>query len=288
MYHITPCLKATFEYCKIKYDSFPHPRSYGRMNIERLNLSQNQVGETLAPKENTTIYSDETPKKADKFIGFGASDAENRMYLLGIRDLATKSANDTFHAFQQILSDFDSAQKDSNSKVGKEILCNIRNTMSDRAATEVKWHEMLENYRANILPKIRGDWDKLSEEERKPIVKLQNYYCGLHSFVQAAEQCGATLLTFEPKDQDMGPRIASPTEPGAVRLIRTAAKAFACGGDQKNGVHGSFKHYAPLLKKLTENEHTSIPLVPFRENRFNIVFSMGGLCTSYTKKCNLF
>ena len=115
------------------------------------------------------------------------------MYLLGIRDLVTKSANDTFHAFQQILSDFDSAQKDSNSKIGKQILISIRNTMSDQAATEVKGHQMLENYQKNILPMMRKHWDKLSEEERNPIEKLQNYYCGLHSIVQFYAQHNPSL-----------------------------------------------------------------------------------------------
>ena len=107
--------------------------------------------------------------------------------------------------------------------------------MSDRAATELKWHQQIEKYRKNILPEMSNNWDKLTDEERRPIEKLHNFYCGLQSYVHSAEVSGAALLSFELRDQDKGPRIILGNEPGSVRLIRTAAKAFARGADEMSG-----------------------------------------------------
>ena len=274
--HISPVIQAVFEYCGNVCDKLPSEKTYRRFNLERLKLSHIQLAEELPDKSCTTIYSDETSKKSEKYIGFHVTDSEKRHYVLGIRDLATKSANDTFNCFQEILKDIDNVKETSNSSVAKSILANIRNTMSDRAATELKWHQQLENYRKNILPEMTNNWDSLTDEERRPIEKLHNFYCGLHSYVQAAEVSGAALLSLEPQDQDKGPRIILGNEPGSVRLIRTAAKAFARGADEMSGCNSQFQSYQPLQQKLSENQMSVIPIVPFRGNRFNIIFFNGG------------
>ena len=59
-------------------------------------------------------------------------------------------------------------------------------------------------------------------------------------------------------------------EPGATRLIRTACKAAAQGGDEKSGCHGSFLEY--MRPKLRDDGFHSLPLEPFTGNRFNILF----------------
>ena len=274
--HISPVIQAVFEFCDHETDKLPSEKTYRRFNLERLKLSHVQLSEELPDQKYTTLYSDETSKKSDKYIGFHVTDSKKRHYVLGIRDLATKSANDTFNCFQEILKDIDSVKEDSSSSVAKSILGNIRNTMSDRAATELKWHQQLENYRKNILPEVCNNWNNLTDEERRPIENLNNFYCGLHSYVQAAEVSGASLLSLESRDNDKGPRIINGNEPGAVRLIRTAAKAFARGADEMSGCHAQFQSYKPLQEKLSQNQMSTIPIVPFRGNRFNIIFFNGG------------
>ncbi|KAK6182314.1 hypothetical protein SNE40_010026 [Patella caerulea] len=96
--------------------------------------------------------------------------------LLGFRDLATKSAEDTLTTFNEVLQDIDDRKKQSASDVGKIILCNTQNTMSDRASTEMKWHHMLENYRKNILPDVVSNWKNLSEGDKRPVERLSNFY----------------------------------------------------------------------------------------------------------------
>ena len=60
-------------------------------------------------------------------------------------------------------------------------------------------------------------------------------------------------------------------EPGTPRLIRTVCKGFRCGGDEKNGVYGTFSTFVkPFLK---ENGIQGIPIERFRGNRFNLLFT---------------
>ena len=59
-------------------------------------------------------------------------------------------------------------------------------------------------------------------------------------------------------------------EAGTTRLVRSASKAFSAGGDEKSGCYGNFMVFVkPFLK---EHGFRSVPLHPFRGNRFNIFF----------------
>jgi hypothetical protein len=51
------------------------------MNVERLVLSQKQLAEEVAPKEDTTLYTDETSKFRSKYSGCHISNSEGRYYV---------------------------------------------------------------------------------------------------------------------------------------------------------------------------------------------------------------
>ena len=69
---------------------------------------------------------------------------------------------------------------------------------------------------------------QVSDAEKKPLEKLRNYYCGLHTYVQVAEVAGASLLPLEESiGEKNGSQIRNAKEPGIVRLSCTAAKAIA-------------------------------------------------------------
>ena len=38
-----------------------------------------------------------------------------------------------------------------------------------------------------MVPEIIKDWDSLTYEQKKKMSEVTNFYCGLHSYVQAAE-----------------------------------------------------------------------------------------------------
>ena len=88
---------------------------------------------------------------------------EKSAYSLGLCEMLTGSAEVTLHTFKQIISDLSlvSGEKSSDSVVAK-----IKNTMSDRHIVQKNFNALLEDYRAEVLPSIVQDWDKLSSAEK--------------------------------------------------------------------------------------------------------------------------
>ena len=59
-------------------------------------------------------------------------------------------------------------------------------------------------------------------------------------------------------------------EPGALRLIRSAAKAFSRGGDDQAGCYYDFNLFSQPY--LEEYNIFRLPLTRFCRNRFNVIF----------------
>lgn len=89
-----------------------------RMNIERLLISQKQIAE-LETEIHTTLYSDETSKFGKKYYGYHISTQEGQFYSLGFRQIVTKSDQDTYSCFQQLLSDIEEVSTSSTNDTAK-------------------------------------------------------------------------------------------------------------------------------------------------------------------------
>ena len=253
----------------------PSKATINDWNIMRLTLAQKQLGEELPNKSNLGLLSDETSKFGNKYEGLHVSDSSGRMYVLGLRDLVSKSGKDTLSTFQQVLRDIESSCNDQDDEKSKAIITNIVTTMSDRAGTQLKFNDLLEEYSRQILPLTIENYEVFTEQQRMEMGKLCNFLCGLHALVHLAETASRSLVETEKGFFEDNPPIydksfTKTTEAGATRLIRTMCKAIAQGADEKSGCHGSFStHLMPFLK---ENGFRSLPIVPFRGNRFNILF----------------
>jgi hypothetical protein len=69
--------------------------------------------------------------------------------------------------------------------------------MSDRACTQIKFNELLEDYRANILKEhLSESWDMMSDAEKSSVTKLNNFFCGLHVLVHAGPFSFKNGLTY--------------------------------------------------------------------------------------------
>jgi hypothetical protein len=140
--------------------------------------------------------------------------------------------------------------------------------MSDRAATQLKFNELLEEYRTHILKEeFEEQWDEMSDAEKSSICTLNNFFCGLHVLVHVAEAASSCLLQaekglFELNSPIYDASFRKSNASGCLRFIRTASKAFSCGGDEKNGAYYSFSTYVKPL--LTENHLHSVPAERFR------------------------
>lgn len=245
------------------------------MNIQRLCLAKKQLQEQLSNKINTTLHTDETSKVGIKYGGFSVRDSEGSYFALGLREMATKSAQNTLDTFKEILQDISDTNKEALVNSGDKILCNIQNTMSDRAATELKFNELLENYRVELLPQIRTDYNTMDDVGKEAVSRLNNFFCGLHGLVHMANAAQKGLCEAERANFDGNPPIpdkdfSKADESGCFRLLRSSCKAFARRGDEKCGCYGSFRTY--MQPFLTENKMISLPLQPFKGHRFNILF----------------
>ncbi len=142
--------------------------------------------------------------------------------------------------------------------------------MSDRAAAQKSFNDLLASYRADILPHVIHNWDSISTTEQSTLSHMHHFYCAMHLVVNMAEHSSESLkLTERNYDQPTTHSIYVTNEPGSIRLIRTACKAFERRGDEKSGCPLQFLAY------LKKNGISKNPLIHFRGNRFNVVFANG-------------
>ena len=191
-------------------------------------------------------------------------------YSLGLSEMLTGSADGTLNTLKIILSDIDLVVGEGT---GNKILRCIKNTMSDRHIVEKKFNRLLEDYRVEILPMVVADWETLSVDEQSNLSSLNNFFCGMHVIVGMADAASSTLMQWESAHFDAGVPssgsvIVRKSEPGIVRLIRTASKALSKHGCEQSGV------YQPFTSILKSSGVCRNLLVTFRGNRFNIVFFM--------------
>ena len=275
--HVSPVIKASLALAGLQPDKLPSTSTINNMNIQRLMLSQKHIADELSNKHNTCLLSDETSKFGRKYEGFHVADEDGQVWVMGLRELVTKSGKDMLTTLQQVLQDIKDVSEDSENDVSKRLLLNIVSTMSDRAGTQVKFNSLLEDYRNEILKEDLGDaWEELTPIEQLSVSTLCNFFCGLHVLVHIAEAASSALLqsenaSFEDNAPILDSSFKKSGESGSVRLIRTGSKAFSCGGDEKNGIHGDFSVY--VQEFLKENGMSSVPIQRFRGNRFNILFT---------------
>ena len=212
----------------------------------------------------TTLQTDGTTKFGEHFSTYDIRTEEAVTYTLGIRHVFSGSAKNTLETFQEILSDIDTVHQalGGNAK-STEIVTKLKNTMSDRHAAEKLFNELLSEYRAEILPAVAKDWENLTRDEREQLMRVNNFFCGLHFLVGLADCAEETLKVWEAKSAT---EKESPGSSGTQRLIRTACKAFHCKGSQQCGSYALFHTY------LKEKNIHKIPLAHFVGNRFNILF----------------
>ena len=87
-----------------------------------------------------------------------------------------RSDSNTLCVFKEILSDLDEVRQSGEERTSNDIICHIKATMSDRAATEVKFNSLLEEYRKEILPLVYYNYQTFSEGERTVLKNMSNFF----------------------------------------------------------------------------------------------------------------
>lgn len=279
VHHVSNVIKHVASLCGKTVSQLPSVTTVNRIGDQRASVAYQQISEELGKEMNTTLQSDETRKHGDSYEVFAVRDSSQKEWVIGLKDMLNKSSDSCLDTLKRIISDISSC---TSTSVGNTILSQIKNTMSDRAATEKKFHVLLQEYREDILPACYSNWDSMSEAEKKSVTCMNNFFCGLHLLVNFADVTDKVIKSFEDKvkDKEMGAEAHQETkmfikrdESSCIRLVRTTCKCLARGGDEKSGCYSEFKTF---MAEKDEEENSKLKrsslLVPFRGNRFNILF----------------
>ena len=269
--NVEPVIRSVLKHVAgFEVQNLPAPTTLIRILTEMKVLSCQQLSEDLSQCKDVTLHSDGTSKWGQHYYSFQVS-TSGSTYTLGLAEMLTGSTVKVLDTFKQVLADIELVGGENAASV---ILAKIKNTMSDRHIVEKNFNTLLEEYRSSILPDVVQSWNALSCEEQQSMSTLNNFFCGMHVLVGMADAASATLCQWEATHFKEHPIhscvLIRKSEPGIVRLIRTACKAFSKHGSEQSGV------YLPFTSFLTSNGIKRNPLASFRGNRFNILFYDAG------------
>ena len=247
-----------------------------RLYVEAKAVAHQQIVQAMLasskPDEmlGSTLHSDATSKYFKHYQSFQVTTSEGQALSIGLSELGGSDSVSVMDSFKALVDDLaqtvHSSDDDKASKV-KQLVGSITNTMSDQGAINPVFNKMLADLRSQFLPDIISNWDTLDEASQAQLGTLGHFFCKMHLVVNFASESDKCLHEFENNIIESGrnPHSFGSSESSAVRLVRTAAKAFTAHGSEKAGVASYWESF------LSEKELTN-KLVTFRSNRFNIIF----------------
>ena len=256
-------------------NELPHRSTVDAMRIRGLALSHQQLNELKGDdSSNLTLYTDETRKRGKVYMTYAVTSDDLSTHVLGVQETPSKSAQDTLDTMVSMLHNI--SETTQCKELGEQIIVNIKNTMSDRASTEKLFNELFFKYRAELVPKVVQEFERMSPEQQQSVIKMNNFFCGLHLTVSLADDFSKASKAHE-GNNEVGASKASElrmfikkSESAGVRFVRTACKLFAPGGEDHFGAHEDFSQFVAGRGKKNI-------LVDFRHNRFNILFYDGAV-----------
>ncbi len=78
--------------------------------------------------------------------------------------------------------------------MSKEIIANVKNTMSDCHIVQKNFNQLLEK---EVLSSVSDGWSQISEDERVSLTKINKFSCGMHFMVGLADTASAVLNEWE-------------------------------------------------------------------------------------------
>ena len=159
IHNVETCMKAVFDLVGCKAERLPSKSTLANIMVEAKAIAQLQIADTIPNYDSNMLHSDGTTKFGEKYGGMQISTSES-CYTLCLTTMKAGGASDFKELLDSALSDVNDtcqAVTASGSDLSKQILASIKNTMSDRHIVEKKFNELLESYRAEVLPcRCRG------------------------------------------------------------------------------------------------------------------------------------
>ena len=255
----------------------PRKAVHSRIFVEAKHLADVQLGRAMLEEADpsqvvgNTLHRDGTTKYHRHYQDFEITTPSCQTYSMGLLELGksdTEAIMDSFkYRVKEIAQALSSGENLTVEDKVAEFVTSIKNTMSDQGPTNATFNEQLTELRNELLPKVVEKWEDLSEDLKKSLEQMGNFYCKLHLLVNLGKEANKALKLFEHAATEGRNSLAflSSNESGSCRLTRTACEAFHPRGSQTAGVSEYFDVH------LSENGVES-KLVEFIGNRFYIIF----------------
>ena len=220
------------------------------MYLKARRMAQMQVNEELVDKwdeESRTLLSDGTSKWHHKYLTYQIKKDDGKCLVLGMREVAGGDAETQLNVLKEVMKEVVASESCSpdqaNSSSNNKIIASIRNIMSDRCGVQKKFNDLMADYRKEIVPEVIAGWAEMSREEQTKLLKMNDFFCGLHLLVAFADQAEATLKLWDKlihEDKAVGSLKKgcggfSSSDSGTYRLVRTVCKAVQERGCEKSG-----------------------------------------------------
>ena len=191
--NVRPVIETVLEMVGMHAEQLPSTGTLSNMLIELKRISSMHAASELLASDNLTLYSDGTSKFGDKYGTYLLAN-ECKTFSMGLVDMKCGTAAHTLEKLQEVLCDVtDVCEALGESKAGDRILSKLKNTMSDRCAVQKSFNDLLQDYRADILPGITEGWNDMSESAKDNMAKVNRFFCGMHFIVGLATQAVKTL-----------------------------------------------------------------------------------------------
>jgi len=233
------------------------------------------------------LHTDGTSKFGKHYGTYDIVTDEGDAYLAGIREVSGGDTETQLNVLKELLGELDDSSNNINDL--KKIVVSIKNIMSDRHIVQKKFNGIFQEYCTTLLPKVVSGWENLEPSCQNHIKKINDFFCGMHYVVGLADQaevalkCWDKLLFEETAVGSLAHGGYSKGESGTYRLIRTLCKSVQTRGCEKSGRISDFESFI-----VNDVGLKSVPFIPFKGNRFNILFYNGGVTYYLRDHCKRF
>ncbi|KAJ8342686.1 hypothetical protein SKAU_G00326140 [Synaphobranchus kaupii] len=241
--------------------------------VEARSLADIQLAEAMLSRQDLSasaghcLHGDGTSKFHRNYQDFEVTLSSGETMTLGLLAQAGGDTEGTLDSFMFRIKELAAAIKEGTTRENiAKLITSVKTTMSDQGPINPRFNRGLRMLREDLLPVAIENWDNLSEENKAQFGSMSHFYCKMHLIVNLEEEAKKSLKSFEDVIVQEGKNKHSFTtnEAGAVRLVRTACKAFTVRGSDEAGIpHLLEAHLAPL--------HVKNHMVTFTGNRVNIL-----------------
>jgi len=113
-----------------------------------------------------------------------------QFYHLGLQHIFSGSTQSMLDTFTEIRDDLNIVSRElGDSGVSQKLVLKLKNKMSDRHAAEKLFSQFLQEYRKDMLPDFVSGWNKMSQDRKNVLTRMNNFYCGLYFIVELVNLC---------------------------------------------------------------------------------------------------